>query len=85
MFPTLQRTDHRPDADMEKAALLTLARQYFIYEDGLSPVQIIRKIQVIEGGLDCFATPRAWSCPQFECRWRKECLRECVISETDEA
>ena len=59
---------------MNKKQLAGLAKQYFILDDGLSETNLIRRIQVAEGNLDCYATPRVWTCTQFECRWRKACL-----------
>ena len=60
---------------MNKAELLTLAGQYFISDAGMSTANLIRKIQIVEGHLDCFATGKK-VCDQMTCRWRKECLGE---------
>lgn len=58
---------------MDKAELLKLAGQYFISDTGLSVANLIRKIQIAEGHVDCFATDRQ-RCEQMSCRWRQECL-----------
>ncbi|MBS4098788.1 MAG: hypothetical protein KGZ83_18355 [Sulfuricella sp.] len=65
---------------MNKNHLFKLAEQYFIFDDGLSESNLIRKIQVAEGNLDCFATDRVWTCNQFECKWRKDCLAKSAES-----
>jgi len=36
---------------------------------------LIRKIQIAEGHVDCFATGKT-HCEQMGCRWRKDCLPE---------
>ena len=60
---------------MNKAELLKLAGQYFISDAGMSTANLIRKIQIAEGHVDCFATGKK-SCDQMTCRWRKDCLTE---------
>ena len=60
---------------MNTAELLTLARQYFISDTGLSEANLIRKIQIAEGHIDCFATDKK-HCDQIDCRWRRQCLPE---------
>ncbi len=60
---------------MNKRELLNLAKRYFIADDGRSVTNLIRKIQVAEGGFECFATgKRSWG--QMRCQWRAECLSE---------
>lgn len=60
---------------MKKAELLKLARQYFISDAGLSTANLIRKIQLAEGHVDCYATGKT-ECDQMGCRWRRSCLNE---------
>jgi hypothetical protein len=57
----------------ELSELLKLARRYFISDEGQSVANLIRKIQLAEGHVDCFATGRT-HCENMTCRWRKECL-----------
>lgn len=67
---------------MDKAELLKLAGQYFISDTGLSVANLIRKIQIAEGHVDCFATDRL-RCDQLSCRWRQECLPPEVLAESE--
>lgn len=60
---------------MKKPELLKLARQYFISDAGLSTANLIRKIQLAEGHVDCYATGKT-RCDQMGCRWRRNCLGE---------
>ena len=60
---------------MKKADLLKLAGQYFISDAGLSTANLIRKIQIAEGHIDCYATGKT-QCEQMACRWRGSCLGE---------
>lgn len=55
--------------------LLELAKRYFISDAGLSEANLIRKIQLAEGHLDCYATGKT-SCDEMTCRWRPDCLPE---------
>ena len=67
---------------MKKADLLKLAGQYFISDAGLSTANLIRKIQIAEGHIDCYATGKT-QCEQMACRWRGSCLGE--VGAGDEA
>ena len=67
---------------MKKADLLKLAGQYFISDAGLSTANLIRKIQIAEGHVDCYATGKT-RCEQMACRWRSSCLGE--LNDPDEA
>ena len=58
---------------MNKNDLIELARRYFIADDGLSMPNLIRKIQVVQGNPQCFATEKR-SCDQAACPWREDCL-----------
>lgn len=60
---------------MDKADLVKLARQYFIADSGLSTANLIRKIQLAEGHVDCYATGKR-QCAQMNCRWRDSCLND---------
>lgn len=60
---------------MKKTELLKIARQYFISDTGLSAANLIRKIQIAEGHVDCFATGKT-VCDQMACRWRNDCMGE---------
>ena len=68
---------------MKKADLLKLAGQYFISDAGLSTANLIRKIQIAEGHIDCYATGKT-QCEQMACRWRGSCLGE-VNDDADNA
>ena len=67
---------------MKKADLLKLAGQYFISDAGLSTANLIRKIQIAEGHIDCYATGKT-QCEQMACRWRGSCLGG--VEQIDEA
>ena len=67
---------------MKKADLLKLAGQYFISDAGLSTANLIRKIQIAEGHIDCYATGKT-QCEQMACRWRRSCLAE--VDDANEA
>ena len=70
---------------MKKADLLKLAGQYFISDAGLSTANLIRKIQIAEGHIDCYATGKT-QCEQMACRWRGSCLGEVdAAGEVDDA
>jgi hypothetical protein len=58
---------------MSNGDLIELAHRYFISDSGLSSENLIRKIQVAEGNIDCFKTGKN-ECDQTACRWRKDCL-----------
>ena len=58
---------------MKQDDLIRLARQYFISDSGLSTANLIRKIQIVEGHQDCYATGKK-QCDQMNCRWRDSCL-----------
>lgn len=53
--------------------LLELAKRYFISDAGLSKANPIRKIQLAEGLLDCYATGKS-GCNKTACRWRPDYL-----------
>jgi hypothetical protein len=69
-----------PGVALNKIDLLKLAKQYFILDDGMSELNLIRRIQHAAGHFDCFATARVWNCSQFECRWRKDCVLKSIES-----
>lgn len=59
----------------ELSELLKLARRYFISDEGQSAANLIRKIQLAEGHVDCFSTGKT-HCDNMTCHWRKECMRD---------
>jgi hypothetical protein len=67
---------------MNKSELLKLAGQYFISDTGSSVANLVRKIQLAEGHVDCFSTGRT-RCEQTGCKWRAECLPEAPIADTE--
>ena len=69
---------------MDKSELLKLAGQYFISDTGLSVANLVRKIQLAEGHVDCFSTGRT-RCDQMACRWRAECLPDATSPASDSA
>lgn len=60
------------DILVSHARLHALAQQYLIA--GLDDITLVRRIQLIEQHVDCFATPRVRTCAEFGCSWRQECL-----------
>ncbi|MFA6312286.1 MAG: SAP domain-containing protein [Sterolibacterium sp.] len=58
--------------------LLKLADQFDISPNGLSSIELIRKIQQSEGNFDCYATALEGVCDQSGCLWRDECLQVSV-------
>lgn len=52
--------------------LQALAQQYLIA--GMDETTLVRRIQLIEQHVDCFATPRVHTCGEFSCPWREDCL-----------
>lgn len=39
----------------------------------LGKVDLVRKIQLVEGNTDCFATMQSRECNQLNCLWREDC------------
>lgn len=54
--------------------LQALAQQYLIAATDLDDTTLVRRIQLIEQHVDCFATPRVHTCGEFSCPWREDCL-----------
>lgn len=46
--------------------------------------ELIKKFQLLEGSLDCFASPYGKVCNQFICLWRNECIAQNVHGENHE-
>lgn len=65
---------------MKTEDLQKLAKEYFILDDGLGETNLIRRIQCAAGHLDCFATPRFWTCRELDCMWRDECAQKAAES-----
>lgn len=53
--------------------LQALARQYFIFDTGMSRANLIRKIQLETNHLDCFSTGKL-NCAESTCPWFDECV-----------
>jgi hypothetical protein len=51
-----------------------IARKKGVAPGALSKIQLVRRIQLEEGNLSCFATPESLRCHQFNCMWREDCL-----------
>ena len=60
---------------MNRPELQHLAQQYFIPVAGLSVPNLVRRIQLAEGHVDCFLT-NPGHCDEAACRWRQECLAD---------
>lgn len=60
---------------MKHLDLQQLAQQYFIADAGLSVANLVRKIQLAEGHLDCYSTGKV-HCKEMSCRWRLKCLAD---------
>ena len=60
------------DTLVRHSRLHALAQQYLIA--GLDDTTLVRRIQLIEQHVDCFATPRVRTCGEFGCPWRQDCL-----------
>jgi len=60
---------------MDKDELRQLAAQYLISDVGLSVANLVRKIQLAEGHLDCFSTGKK-HCDQLSCRWYLTCQQD---------
>ncbi|MFA7270561.1 MAG: SAP domain-containing protein [Sterolibacterium sp.] len=65
---------------MAQKELLKLAKKFDISHNGLSNIELIRKIQLSEGNFDCYASASEGVCDQSECLWRDGCLQESVES-----
>jgi len=46
-----------------------------IADTSLSKTELIRKLQLSEGNLDCYAKASDGICDQVECLWRYDCLQ----------
>lgn len=58
---------------MKLQEIRTIAQQHNIKTGNQSKVALIRKIQLHEGNLDCFATGIHNDCDQPACLWRNDC------------
>lgn len=67
------------DTLLSQSRLHALAQQYLIA--GMDDTTLVRRIQLIEQHVDCFATPRVRTCAEFSCPWRQDCLAK-NVSET---
>ena len=63
---------------MPQKQLLKMAKKFNISPEGLSNVELIRKLQLCEGNFDCYGRASEGVCDQPECLWREDCLLESV-------
>jgi len=59
---------------MQMQQIRTIAKEYGINTGKTTKVNLIRKIQQVEGNYECFATAASDECDQLGCLWRKDCL-----------
>lgn len=59
---------------MNMQEIRAIAKQLEIKSSGLSKAELVKRIQLGEGNIDCYATTGASTCDQTECLWRKDCL-----------
>lgn len=59
---------------MNMQEIRAIAKQLEIKSSGLSKAELVKRIQLGEGNIDCYAMPGAGNCDQTECLWRKDCL-----------
>lgn len=55
-----------------------IAKKHHIKTAGLSKIELIRKIQLSEGGSDCFANFRNGEFCQTGCLWHDDCFAAAV-------
>lgn len=63
---------------MTKQQLIDLAKQRHVFDPSLSNIELIRRIQLSEGNLDCYARGARDRCEQYECLWRSGCAVESI-------
>ena len=59
---------------MQMQQIRTIAKENGINAGKATKVNLIRKIQQVEGNYECFATTASGDCDQTGCLWRKDCL-----------
>ncbi|NOZ36694.1 MAG: SAP domain-containing protein [Gammaproteobacteria bacterium] len=59
---------------MQMQQIRTIAKENGIKSGKTTKVNLIRKIQQVEGNYACFATADSGECDQMGCLWRKDCL-----------
>lgn len=67
---------------MARKELLKLAKKFNIPHNGLTNIDLIRKVQQSEGNFDCYARASEGVCDQAECLWRPDCLQASRASAT---
>ena len=51
----------------------TLASAQGITPGRLNKIELVRKIQLKEGNIDCYASADASECLREDCAWREDC------------
>jgi len=59
---------------MKYQEIQKIAKGMGIKSFGLTKVDLIRKIQEVEGNISCFGTDRVSWCGEERCLWRPDCL-----------
>jgi len=59
---------------MKYQEIQKIAKGMGIKSFGLTKVDLIRKIQEMEGNISCFGTDRVAWCGEERCLWRPDCL-----------
>jgi len=59
---------------MQMQEIRTIAKEHGINAGKTTKVNLIRKIQQVEGNYECFATKESETCGQMSCLWRNDCL-----------
>lgn len=53
-----------------------IAKQHHLKPDGSTKIELVRKIQQMEGNFDCYASASLGICDQSACRWRQDCFAD---------
>lgn len=59
---------------MQMQQIRTIAKEHGIKSGKVTKINLIRKIQQLEGNYECFATNAYSDCNQLACLWRDDCL-----------
>ncbi len=59
---------------MQMQQIRTIAKEHGIKTGKTTKVNLIRKIQQVEGNYACFATAASGDCDQTGCLWRDDCF-----------
>jgi len=63
---------------MKAEEIRNIAQNHQLAVKGLSKANMIRKIQLHEGNLACYASTFRDECGQSGCLWRNDCLKSPV-------